>query len=149
MIYRGPDFLAVEWFGSSPTPFSPLSSQQVVSLFRSSCVSLVGIQWGEGLEGVGEEPKMLRQRESLALYRSSNTVWQQACKKYSPRQRIIILPQWNINLIGACHVNDCYAWAIHFSMSASSQQAVFPTSREKLIQHNTVQYSQILLQTKS
>jgi hypothetical protein len=32
MIYRGPGFLAVVWFGSTPTPSSPLSRQQVLSL---------------------------------------------------------------------------------------------------------------------
>ncbi len=36
MIYRGPGFLTVVWFGSSPTPFS---REQVVSLSQSFCVS--------------------------------------------------------------------------------------------------------------
>jgi hypothetical protein len=55
MIYRGPDFLAVVRFGSSPTP----SSEQVVFLFQSSCVSLVELIDGRGLggKGVGEESK--------------------------------------------------------------------------------------------
>ncbi len=47
MIYRGPGFLDVVWFGSSPT-LSPLSRQQVVSLSLSSCVSPVNLtDWRE------------------------------------------------------------------------------------------------------
>ncbi len=42
MIYRGTGFLAVVWFGSSPTPLSTLCPQQVVPLSLSSCVSPVG-----------------------------------------------------------------------------------------------------------
>ncbi len=38
MIYRGPGFLAVVRFGSSPTPFPPLSRRQVVSLSQCSFV---------------------------------------------------------------------------------------------------------------
>jgi hypothetical protein len=53
-------------FGSSPTP-TPLSHQQVVSLARSSCVSLVELNDGEG---VVEEPDHTR-RESLVLYKPS------------------------------------------------------------------------------
>ncbi len=53
MVYRGPGFLAVAWFGSSPAP-SPLFRQQVVSLSHSSCVSPVDITYGG--DGVGEEP---------------------------------------------------------------------------------------------
>ncbi len=47
MIYRGPGFIAVIWFGFFPTPYT-LSRQQVVYLSHSSCVSPV-----EG-EGRGE-----------------------------------------------------------------------------------------------
>ncbi len=39
MICRGPGFLAVIWFGSTPIP--PPSHQQVISLSRSYCVSRV------------------------------------------------------------------------------------------------------------
>jgi hypothetical protein len=39
MIYRGPGFLAVVRFGSSPPPLPSLVSQQIVSLSQSSCVS--------------------------------------------------------------------------------------------------------------
>ncbi len=51
MIFKGPGFLAVLWFGSSPTP-SPLTRQQVVSVFL--CV-VAGRAYrrekGEGSEG--------------------------------------------------------------------------------------------------
>ncbi len=48
MIYRGSGFLA--------QPLSPpRSRQQVVSLSKSSCVSLVSLMKGEGAEGVGVE----------------------------------------------------------------------------------------------
>ncbi len=45
MICRGPGFLAVLRFGSSPTPLA-LSRQQLVSLSRSSCVSPVELYGG-------------------------------------------------------------------------------------------------------
>ncbi len=41
MICRGPGFLAGVWFGSSPAPSSPLSSQHVVSLCQSSRIYTV------------------------------------------------------------------------------------------------------------
>jgi hypothetical protein len=56
MISRGPGFLVVVWFGSSPIP-PLLSCQQVVFLSQSSCV-FAG-----------------RCRESLVLYKSFNTLW--------------------------------------------------------------------------
>ncbi len=52
MIYRWPGFLAVVWFGSSPTPFPSSFRQQVVSLSKSSHVSPVKLidgrrgRWG-------------------------------------------------------------------------------------------------------
>ncbi len=54
MIYRGPGFHAILWFGSSSTP-SPLSSKQIVSLSQSSCVSPVELtgRWGKGRYGGG------------------------------------------------------------------------------------------------
>jgi hypothetical protein len=48
MIYRGPDFLAVVRFGSSPSPIPSLSRQQDVSLSQSSCVSPVEFANGRG-----------------------------------------------------------------------------------------------------
>ncbi len=54
--YRGPGFLAVVLFGSFPAP-SPLSSQQVVSLSRSSCVSKFELTEGKGEGGGGTARK--------------------------------------------------------------------------------------------
>jgi hypothetical protein len=55
MLYRGPGFLAVVWFGSSPTLFAPSpSSRQLVSLSQSSRVSPVKLTDGRG-EWVVEE----------------------------------------------------------------------------------------------
>ncbi len=54
MISRGPDFLTVVWFGSSP-PLTPLLRQQVFSLSQSPCVSPVERIDGKGGERVGEE----------------------------------------------------------------------------------------------
>jgi hypothetical protein len=55
MIYRGPGFLAVVWFVSSPVELSD----------------------GRGEEGVGEEPNRTTARKPAALYKSLNTlsVW--------------------------------------------------------------------------
>ncbi len=56
MIYRGPGFLAVVWFGSSPTPPPiPHPHEQVVSLSPSSCVLPVELTLGRG-GGAGREP---------------------------------------------------------------------------------------------
>ncbi len=52
LIYRGPGFLAVVCFGSSPPP---LSCQQLVSLSQSICVFRSRLLPGGG-QGVGEEP---------------------------------------------------------------------------------------------
>jgi hypothetical protein len=55
MIYRGPGFLAVVRFGSSPNPL-PLLDQQVVSLSQSFCVLPVELtDRGGGGRGAGEE----------------------------------------------------------------------------------------------
>ncbi len=67
-------FLAVLWFGSSPTPFPPLPVSKVVSLSQSSCVcrrsSLLtgeeGRVWGRS--------QITWLRESLALCKSFNTL---------------------------------------------------------------------------
>ncbi len=73
MIYRVPGFLAVVWFGSSPTLF-PLSRQQVVSLSPSSYVSPVEpTHWGGGGMWWGRS-QIIRRRESLVLYKSFNTL---------------------------------------------------------------------------
>ncbi len=52
MIYEGPGFLAVAWFGSSPTPFPPLPSASClyfsVFLCRVSAVELTDGRGGSG-----------------------------------------------------------------------------------------------------
>ncbi len=66
IIYRWPGFLAIVWFGSSPTP---LSSQQVVSLSQSSCVSPVEIKCRRGGGGgAGEEPNHTTAKKPGPLY---------------------------------------------------------------------------------
>ncbi len=72
MIYRGPGFLTVGhmiWLLShTPSPVSNLS------LFnQSSCVSLVELTDGRGRRGWGKS-QIIRQRESLVLYKSFNTL---------------------------------------------------------------------------
>ncbi len=55
MIYRESGFLAVVWFGSSPTPFPPLH-ESCLSFSVFLCVAVLvywRTRWGEGL---GEEP---------------------------------------------------------------------------------------------
>ncbi len=67
MIYchRGPGFLAVVWFGSSPILSPPLSRQQVVFLAQSSCVSPVEpVLTGKGDMGGGVK---LYNREKVTL----------------------------------------------------------------------------------
>ncbi len=72
MIYRRPGFLAVAGFSSTPTPSHPLSRQQAVSLSRSSYVSSVPLIDGEAREWA--RSKIIRSRESLALYESFNAL---------------------------------------------------------------------------
>ncbi len=67
IIYRGPGFLMVVWFGSSPPP-SPPSPVSKLSLFLSipvSCRSSI-------LTGGA---KLMRPQENLALHKSFNTLW--------------------------------------------------------------------------
>jgi hypothetical protein len=67
MIYRGPGFLAVIWFGSMPCPFPPQKSASCLS-FSGFCVSPVkltdGKGWGERM--VVESNHSIAQ-ESLAV----------------------------------------------------------------------------------
>ncbi len=65
IIYRGPSFLAVVWFGSSPIPYTPLFRQQVVSLSQSSCMSPGEDTKGSG-GGVGEEPNHTTARNPVS-----------------------------------------------------------------------------------
>ncbi len=69
MIYRGPVFLAVVWFGSSPTPLPP----SVSKISQPFCVSTIELT--DGREGKGwESSQTTRQWESLVLYISLNTL---------------------------------------------------------------------------
>ncbi len=77
MIYRGPGFLAVIWFGSLPTPSSQLSLSKL-SLFlslpvcrRSSLLTGGGRGWGRS--------QIIWPQESLALYKSFNTLCLRPC----------------------------------------------------------------------
>ncbi len=63
IIYRGPGFLAVVWFGSTQPTSLPLSRQQVASLSQSSCVSPVELADGREGEGVGVEPNHIPKRK--------------------------------------------------------------------------------------
>jgi hypothetical protein len=63
-LFEGQASLAVLWFVSSPASSSSLSHQQVVSLYQSSCVRRRG--W--------ERNQIIRQRESLVLFKSFNTL---------------------------------------------------------------------------
>jgi len=63
MIYRGPGFLAVVWFGSScPFPPSPVSK-----LDRRHTRRRGGRGWARS--------RIIRLQESLVLYKSFNTLW--------------------------------------------------------------------------
>ncbi len=68
MSYRGPGLIAGVWFGSFLR--LPLSRQQVVSLYKSSCMSPVELTNGRG---GGDRIQIIWQRESLVLYKSFNT----------------------------------------------------------------------------
>jgi len=75
IIYRGQDFLAVAWFGSSPTPFPLSRSIRVVSLSQSSCVLSVELTDGR------RRCQIIQRRERLIHYTSFNTLWLLLCKK--------------------------------------------------------------------
>ncbi len=75
MIYRGPGFLSVVWFGSNP---SPLSSACCLSFPIFLCVAhrlLTGE--GRGWRGWGRS-QIIRRRES-PVYKSFNTLWLWDC----------------------------------------------------------------------
>ncbi len=75
MIYRRLGFLAVLWFGSSPTP-SPLSSRQLVAyLSQFSCmlpVELTDVRAspGRGGGGVAERPNDTTEKAWSSIYHS-------------------------------------------------------------------------------
>jgi hypothetical protein len=68
MIYSEPGFLAVVWFSSSPTPFSPLSFSDFL------CAAADIAYWRERRRGWGRS-RIRRPRESLALYKYVNPLW--------------------------------------------------------------------------
>ncbi len=65
MIYRGPGFLAVEWFGSSSTPLPPPPFRQQVVL---------PLDLADG-RGGGGGAKSYDDEKRLALYKSFITLW--------------------------------------------------------------------------
>ncbi len=76
IIQRGPGFLAVVWYGSSPIPlYPPLPSASCLSF--SVLLRVAGwTYWRERRDEVGEEPyhHIIRRRESLVLCKSFNTL---------------------------------------------------------------------------
>jgi hypothetical protein len=62
-----------------PPPPSPLSGQQVVSRFKSSCVSPVELTDGRRGRGWGRS-QIVRRRVSLVLHISLNTLWLIVCQ---------------------------------------------------------------------
>ncbi len=64
-IYRGPGFLAVIWFGSTPNPHPPVSK-----LHRRHKTTEKERQLADGKGGRGRPP-----HESLTIYRSFNPLW--------------------------------------------------------------------------
>ncbi len=71
MIYRGPGFLAVVWFGSCPIPFPSLpsvsSTKKTEKKKRQLADERVGRGWGRS--------QIIRRRESLVLNKSFNALW--------------------------------------------------------------------------
>ncbi len=72
MVYKGPGFLAVVWFGSSPTS-SPVSK---LSLFLSLPPRA---HWRERVERGWARSRIIQPWESLVLYKLFNTLWT-ACR---------------------------------------------------------------------
>jgi len=66
MIYRGPDVLALVWFGSYPYPFPWASCLSFLVFLCITGRAKGGREWGRS--------QIIRQRESLALFRSFNTL---------------------------------------------------------------------------
>jgi hypothetical protein len=72
MIYRGPGFLAVVWFGYSHISFSPSPARKLSLFPESSCVSLDEVTDGRG---GGQEAESYEPRKSLVFYKPFNTLW--------------------------------------------------------------------------
>jgi len=77
MIYRGPGFLAVVWFGSLPTPFShPLSLVSKLDWRNTGRLRKRDtLLTGEGGGYRGEGGQIIRKWKGLVLYESINTLW--------------------------------------------------------------------------
>ncbi len=75
MIYSGPGFRAVVWFGSSPTSLPPPPWASSFSFLAVLCV------WGESVSN------QIRPRESLALFDSLNILWVQLLKWLTTDER--------------------------------------------------------------
>ncbi len=77
--FKGPSFLAVEWFGSVPTPSPPSPFRKLdrrhTGRLRKRDNLLKG--WGGGGEGAGS--RIIRPQESLVLYKSFNPL----CSTYT------------------------------------------------------------------
>ncbi len=73
MIYRGPGFLAVVWYGSPPLPLSPSCPSEARPATTRKTEKEEKLLTGEG-KGVGEE-QIIRQQQSLVFYKSFNTLW--------------------------------------------------------------------------
>ncbi len=57
IIHRGPCFLVVEWFGSSATPYTPLSSVSSAGDTQEECERETSLlTGGGGVKGAGVEP---------------------------------------------------------------------------------------------
>ncbi len=69
MIYRGPGFLVVVLFGSTPTSSPPLSRQQLFYLSQPSQVSTIEHTEGRRGERVGMESNYTQPQETLVLYK--------------------------------------------------------------------------------
>ncbi len=76
MLYRGRVFLAVEWYGSSPTPSPPFRVSKVDRAIHSKTEKerhLAEGRGGKGGRGVGEEPNHTTARNLGHLSWSFNT----------------------------------------------------------------------------
>ncbi len=70
MIYRGPSFVAVVWFGSSPfSPVSKLDWRQTARQRKRD--NLLTGHWGREWT----RSQIIRRRESPILYKTFNTLW--------------------------------------------------------------------------
>jgi hypothetical protein len=70
MIYRGPGFLGVVWFGSSPTPYLPFQLAEGRPGTKKEDWERETTCWRE----MERSRRIIRQRESMALCKSFNTL---------------------------------------------------------------------------